>query len=153
VKSLELRVPPPVAMLLAAALMWLAALALPALDFPLEARGPIAAIVALAGVAIAGVAFFQFRRAGTTVNPMKPGESAVLVTQGIYRFSRNPMYVGDALMLIGWALWLANAAALALVALFVVYLNRYQIAPEERALEARYGAPYAEYCRAVRRWL
>ena len=151
--NLELRVPPPLAMLLAAGLMWLAALALPALDFPLEARGPIAVAVALAGVIVASVAFFQFRRAGTTVNPMKPAESAALVTQGIYRFSRNPMYVGDALMLIGWALWLANAAALALVALFVVYLNRYQIAPEERALGARYGAVYAEYCRAVRRWL
>jgi protein-S-isoprenylcysteine O-methyltransferase Ste14 len=151
--NLELRVPPPVAMLLAAGLMWLAALALPALHFPLEARGPIGAAVALAGVIVASVAFFQFRRVGTTVNPMKPTDSAALVTQGIYRFSRNPMYVGDALMLIGWALWLANAAALALVALFIVYLNRYQIAPEERALGARYGAAYTEYCRAVRRWL
>jgi protein-S-isoprenylcysteine O-methyltransferase Ste14 len=151
--NLELRVPPPVAMLLAAALMWLAALALPALDFPLQARGPIAVTVALAGVVIASVAFFQFRRVGTTVNPMKPAESALLVTHGIYRFSRNPMYVGDALMLIGWALWLANAAALAVVGLFVVYLNRYQIAPEERALGTRYGAAYTEYCRAVRRWL
>jgi protein-S-isoprenylcysteine O-methyltransferase Ste14 len=56
-------------------------------------------------------------------------------------------------MLIAWALWLGNAAALALVALFVLYLNRYQIAPEERALGARYGAAYTEYCRAVRRWL
>jgi protein-S-isoprenylcysteine O-methyltransferase Ste14 len=151
--NLELRVPPPLAMLLAAGLMWLAALALPALDFPLEARGSIAVAVALAGVIVASVAFFQFRRVGTTVNPMKPTDSAALVTQGIYRFSRNPMYVGDALMLIGWALWLANAAALALVALFIVYLNRYQIAPEERALGARYGAAYTEYCRAVRRWL
>lgn len=151
--NLELRVPPPLAMLLAAGLMWLAALALPALDFPLEARGSIAVAVALAGVIVASVAFFQFRRVGTTVNPMKPTDSAALVTQGIYRFSRNPMYVGDALMLIGWALWLANAAALALVALFVLYLNRYQIAPEERALGARYGAAYTEYCRAVRRWL
>jgi len=151
--NLDLRVPPPLAMLLAAVLMWLAALALPALDFPLEARGLIAAAVALAGVLIAAVAFFQFRRVGTTVNPMKPGDSAVLVTHGIYRFSRNPMYVGDALMLIGWALWLANAAALAAVALFVVYLNRYQIAPEERALGTRYGAAYTEYCRVVRRWL
>ena len=151
--NLDLRVPPPLAMLLAAVLMWLAALALPALDFPLEARGPIAAAVALAGVVIASVAFFQFRHAGTTVNPMKPADSAALMTHGIYRYSRNPMYVGDALMLIGWALWLANAAALALVALFVVYLNRYQIAPEERALGTRYGAAYTEYCRVVRRWL
>jgi len=140
-------------MLFAAGLMWLAAWALPALAFPLEARGAIAAALVLAGVVIASVAFFQFRRAGTTVNPMTPAESALLVTQGIYRFSRNPMYVGDALMLIGWALWLANAAAPAVVALFVVYLNRYQIAPEERALAARYGAAYSEYCRAVRRWI
>jgi len=140
-------------MLFAAGLMWLAAWALPALAFPLEARGAIAAALVLAGVVIASVAFFQFRRAGTTVNPMTPAESALLVTQGIYRFSRNPMYVGDALMLIGWALWLANAAALAAVALFVVYLNRYQIAPEERALGTRYGAAYTEYCRVVRRWL
>jgi protein-S-isoprenylcysteine O-methyltransferase Ste14 len=152
-KWLELRVPPPVVALLAGVLMWLAARALPALDFQLPARRTLAIAIALIGLAIAVYAVFQFRRAGTTPNPMKPHDSATVVATGVYRYSRNPMYLGDLLILAGWAIWLANAAAFLGLPLFVAYLNRYQIAPEERALEARYGAEYTEYRRVVRRWL
>jgi len=88
--SLELRVPPPAVMLAAAALMWLAAHGLPALDFQLPARSTLAVIIALIGLAIAVLAVLQFRRAGTTPNPMKPHESATVAVTGRYRDSRNP---------------------------------------------------------------
>ena len=152
-KWLELRVPPPAALLLAGLLMWCLARAFPALHFEVPAQGLLAGMVALCGLLIAAIAFFQFRRAGTTVNPMKPHESATLVVSGLYRISRNPIYLGDVLILAAWALWLANAAAFVGLPLFVGHLDRFQIVPEERALEARFGSAYADYRRAVRRWL
>jgi protein-S-isoprenylcysteine O-methyltransferase Ste14 len=152
-KWLELRLPPPVVMAAVALLMWLAARALPAFDFSLPARGALAAVLAVLGLLIAGVAFVQFRRAGTTVNPTRPHESALLVVHGIYRLSRNPMYLGDLLILAAWAVWLASGPAFLGLPLFVAYLNHFQIVPEERMLEARFGAAYAAYRRAARRWL
>ena len=150
---LELRVPPPVVAGLCAALMWLTAEALPMTDFALPAKAALAAVLAAAGLCVGLVAVFQFRKARTTVHPMKPQESSALVVGGIYRATRNPMYLGVLLMLAAWAAWLANGAALVLLPCFVVYMNRFQIAPEERALDARFGAAFADYRRAVRRWL
>ncbi len=133
--------------------MWLAARAMPALASDIPARGTLAAVIGLAGLVVAAVAFFQFRRVGTTPNPRKPYESTTLVVTGMYRYSRNPMYLGDVVILVAWALWLANAVPFVFLPLFVLYINRFQIAAEERALEARYGSAYAVYRRAVRRWL
>ena len=152
-KWLELRVPPPAVLVVVALLMWLVARALPSLAFQIPARGALAIAIALIGLAAAVFAVFQFRRAGTTPNPMKPHESATVVMTGVYRYSRNPMYLGDLLILAGWAIWLANVAGFAGLLLFVAYINRYQIVPEERALEARFGAAYLQYRRTVRRWL
>ena len=76
-----------------------------------------------------------------------------MVTDGIYRYSRNPMYLGMALLLAAWALWLGNAAALLGIVLFVALINRYQIRPEERILAAKFGDDYRNYCRRTRRWL
>jgi len=87
------------------------------------------------------------------VNPLKPDSASALVVAGIYRWTRNPMYLGMATVLAAWGLYLANIGALAGVALFVAYMNRFQIAPEERALEARFGADFAAYRGRVRRWL
>jgi protein-S-isoprenylcysteine O-methyltransferase Ste14 len=153
VKWLELRVPPPAAALLAAALMWLVARALPAFQVDVPARGALTSVLAALGLLLGALAILQFRRARTTVNPMRPHESAALVTSGIYRYSRNPMYVADVLLLAAWAMWLANVGAVVPIALFVAYMNRFQIAAEERALQERYGAAYADYRRNVRRWL
>jgi protein-S-isoprenylcysteine O-methyltransferase Ste14 len=152
-KRLELRVPPPLVGGTVALLMWLGAKLVPAAGFPLPGKGALAIALTTIGLCLGLVAYFQFRAAGTTVHPTKPQESSALVVRGIYRMTRNPMYLGMLLILLGWAVWLANAVAFVLLPLFVVYLNRFQIAPEERALEARFGAAFADYARAVRRWL
>jgi protein-S-isoprenylcysteine O-methyltransferase Ste14 len=151
--SLELRVPPPAVAVVAAILMWLAAQVFPALDFQLPAGGVLAVALVVIGVLIGATAFVQFRRAGTTPDPRTPQDTVKLVTSGLYRFSRNPMYLGDVLILAGWTLWLANALAFVGPPLFIAYIDRFQILPEESVLAARFGAAYAEYCRAVRRWL
>jgi protein-S-isoprenylcysteine O-methyltransferase Ste14 len=102
-------------------------------------------------VAVAGV--LEFRRARTTVNPTTPQAATSMVRSGIYRHTRNPMYLGMLLVLAGWAVWLASLAAVAVLPVFVLYLNRLQIEPEERALASRFGADFEEYRRSVRRWL
>ena len=150
---LELRIPPPVVALVAGLLMWLAAQGVPSFGWPLAAR--IAAAVALAAVGLSFdvAGFVSFRRARTTINPLRPARASSLVVTGVYRYTRNPMYVGGALLLLAWAAFLANAAALALVPGFVLYLTRFQIIPEERVLSGIFGAPYRAYCGRVRRWL
>jgi len=150
---LELKVPPPAVTLVVGLLMWGLARWLPALDFALPARRVFAAVLVVAGVALMSACALQFRRAGTTVNPMKPAKASTLVDVGFYRFSRNPIYLADGLILAGWGFWLSNLASLAAIALFVAYLNRFQIEPEERALHAAFGAGYDAYRARVRRWI
>jgi len=150
---LETRIPPPLLALAAGALMWLAARYAPFAAFALPARMYLALGLGAAGLVLDAAALAAFVRARTTVNPLRPEKSSALVRSGAYRLSRNPMYLGLALLLAGWAIWLANALALALLPAFVAWLDRFQIRPEERALAARFGAEYEAYRARVRRWL
>jgi protein-S-isoprenylcysteine O-methyltransferase Ste14 len=148
---LEHRIPPPIVAACTAALMLGLAWVAPALTFPIPSA--IAFAVAAVGVSFDAIALLHFLRRRTTLNPLKPDSASALVTGGIYRFTRNPMYLGLATLLLAWAIYLGNLAALAGVPLFILYMNRFQIAPEERALEARFGAEYIAYRTRVRRWL
>ncbi|MGE0798006.1 MAG: isoprenylcysteine carboxylmethyltransferase family protein [Lautropia sp.] len=154
-KSLELKVPPPVVMLLAVAAMWGLARAMPALVVPIPdgLRQVIGVALIVLGVAMDLACAFRFWRAGTTINPLRPDASAALVTTGLFRFSRNPMYLGMLVALIGWAVLLASPPALLGTGAFVWYLSRFQILPEERALAARFPQQFADYAGRVRRWL
>lgn len=152
-QALELKIPPPALMLLFAVTMWLLSVSAPSLALALPWRIPVALILWSAGMAIALAALFEFRRAKTTVNPLTPEAAAAIVTSGIYRYSRNPMYVGLLLALIGWFVWLSHLLAFLLLPMFVLYLNRFQIEPEERALSAKFGGLFRDYRHSVRRWL
>ena len=88
---------------------------------------------------ITGSAVLSFRRAHTTVNPMQPSSASSLVTSGIYRYTRNPMYLGMLFVLVGWALYLANVLAFLFLPAFIVYMNRFQLESEECALTALFG--------------
>lgn len=94
-----------------------------------------------------------FRRARTTVNPLQPQSASSLVRGGIYSRTRNPMYLGFALVLLGWVVALGSWLGLLVLAGYVVFLNRFQIRPEERALEAIFGPTFLEYRDQVRRWI
>jgi protein-S-isoprenylcysteine O-methyltransferase Ste14 len=111
--------------------------------------------VALASVGLTfGVAAMRsFLREKTTMNPIKPGAASSLVTSGVFRFTRNPMYLSLALYLLAWTAYLSNWLAFLFVPMFVLYINEFQIKPEERALFALFGAEYASYKERVRRWL
>jgi protein-S-isoprenylcysteine O-methyltransferase Ste14 len=154
---LEHRIPPPVIDVACAVLMWQLALWMPwAQCWP---RGGgllvwgLAIAVALAGALLALLGVYQLARARTTVNPLAPARARQLVSGGIYRYTRNPMYLGMLLALLGWGLWLGNAAAWLVLPAFVVILDALQIKPEERALRLRFGAEFDRYAARVRRWI
>lgn len=96
---------------------------------------------------------YEFKRAKTTVNPVEVEKASQVVESGVYAFTRNPMYLGLFLLLFGFAYWSHNLLAFTLPFLFVVYMNRFQIQPEERALEKLFGAQYLDYKQRVRRWI
>jgi protein-S-isoprenylcysteine O-methyltransferase Ste14 len=125
----------------------------PAAAFPLPGRVPLAAVLALVGSAVAAAGVIAFQRVGTTVNPLNPDASTAVVSSGIYRCTRNPMYLGFLLALCGLGAYLANVASAVLLPLFVLYLNRFQIEPEEHAMLRKFGPEYSRYMAAVRRWV
>ena len=108
-------------------------------------------VLAAAGIALANVAILLFRRAGTSEKPWET--SRAIVIAGPYRFTRNPMYVGLTLLHAGLALALDTPVALILLPVVLVIIQTQVIAREERYLVAKFGAPYDEYRRRVRRWL
>jgi protein-S-isoprenylcysteine O-methyltransferase Ste14 len=152
VNSLELKVPPPVVTLLVALGMWAMARLLPGLLVPAWPNSA-AAVVALVGAGIGVSGFIGFRRHGTTIDPLKPDKASALVTGGVYRYTRNPMYLGLTIGLLAWALRLGSVVAFLGPALFVPFITRFQIFPEERALRGLFGPAYTEYAARVRRWV
>jgi len=152
-QALELKVPPVAVVLVTAGLMWLVAWAAPALGFGNPFRIPVAVSLVAAGAVTSALGVASFRRAGTTVNPLKPHTASSLVAAGIYRLTRNPMYLGFLVALVGWAVFLSSIPAFLLLPAFVLYMNRFQIEPEERALAARFGESFTNYESSVRRWL
>jgi protein-S-isoprenylcysteine O-methyltransferase Ste14 len=133
--------------------MWSLSRQVPAAAFDFPGHAAMAMCLALTGfmVDLAGLA--SFRLARTTTNPLTPDATTALVVIGIYRYTRNPMYVGLLLVLVGWAVYLSNALCWAGILLAVMYLSRFQIIPEERVLAAKFGPAYTDYRANVRRWL
>ncbi len=149
---LEHKIPPPVVGLLSAVGMWAMA--------PTVAWGSLGLLHWTLALALVGtglgfdvLGLLAFRRAQTTVNPLSPGKASSLVATGVYRVTRNPMYVGMALVLCGWAVLLASLPAALGPVVFVAFITRFQIVPEERFMAAKFGDDYARFCQQVRRWL
>ena len=151
--ALENRVPPLLVAGLIALLMGLSGPRLPGTEMAWTARLTFALPVLLLGLGVCFASVLSFHRARTTVNPMQPQQASVLVESGIYQYSRNPMYLGFAIILAAWALALGSPLTLLGVVAFVLYMNRFQIAPEEWALEALFGVSFVRYRARVRRWI
>lgn len=151
--DLKLKIPPPGYMFLFAGLMWLLSEHLPQatwLDTPWNRIGWL--VMALSIIPAAG-AFSLFSYFGTTPDPFHPEKASKLVTCGVYRYSRNPMYLGLLLLLTGWAVFLGSMVALIFPPLFVWVITTHQIRWEEQALEKMFGEEYLDYKRKVRAWL
>jgi protein-S-isoprenylcysteine O-methyltransferase Ste14 len=151
--SLELKIPPTIVALMVAAAMWIAGLFFGHLEVPESVRiiGGIALALIGGGITFSGAR--AFRKVKTTINPLAPEKSSTFVNTGVYALTRNPMYLGLLLVLTGWSVFVACPWSLMGLPAFVLYIGRFQIAPEERVLEKLFGAEYSVYKAKVRRWI
>jgi len=154
--QLELKIHPPIVFLLCAVLMYAISLLAPQITFKpwFRSIAPFLALLSLISGLVFPITGIQaFRKANTTISPTKPHKSATVVTTGIYRITRNPMYLGLFFLLFAFGLFLSNVLCLAATLLFILYINAFQITPEERILEENFGKDYLNYKEKVRRWL
>ncbi len=152
-RKLELSVPPVAVFLLAILLMYLLKGLIPSFMVTVPfVKLVVTGLILLSGyIGIAGV--YEFRKVKTTLNPVKPENASTVVNTGIFAYTRNPMYVALLLLIIALGLWWQHLSVILCGALFVSYMNRYQIKPEERVLERRFGDEYLKYKNRVRRWI
>ncbi len=152
-KNLELKIPPVVLVAVVAAGMWAVSRIAMNSHFTFSYMKWWSAGMVLLGICSAITGVLQFRMAGTTVDPRVPGQSSNLVVSGVYRYSRNPMYLGFFLALCGWCLFLGNVVSALFLPAFIIYMNRYQIIPEERFMQEKFAKSYRQYKTQVRRWI
>lgn len=150
---MKTRIPPPVYLVIAAVSMKLLDRYGFGLSVDVPFATPIAFFLAATAAAILTAAILLFRRLQTTVDPLHPHAASTLVHSGIFRITRNPMYLGMAVMLIAGAVFLQSVTGLLVTGLFVLILTEMQIKPEEQALRQLFGDDYATYCNKVRRWI
>ena len=151
--ALELKIPPPLVALCTAILMWLTPAPAGSLAVPFGLRLGIALALVCLGLGISVSGVVAFRRARTTLNPIKASSASALVSSGIYRYTRNPMYLGLLIALFAWAVYLSRPLALLFLPVYVLYITRFQIVTEERVLSSLFGTAYSAYRERVRRWL
>lgn len=150
---MKTKIPPPVVAILTAVIIWLIS------EFDTVARLevpyliPIAVVVFLGGLVINITSLLAFRRAKTAVNPMNPEKASTLVTTGVFKFSRNPMYLSLLVMLTAMVIWLGSPLAICCLVIYVLYMNKLQIEPEEAAMEKLFTHDYANYKSEVGRWI
>lgn len=149
----QLKIPPPVYMVLTAALMWLLSRMFPIYQVFSAPLNQVGYLFMFIGLSFDASSILQFFRAKTTVNPISPEKASALVISGMYQFTRNPMYVGLLLLLIGFAILQGSLSAFLLIPLFMFVLTSQQIIPEETILEDKFGQQYIDYKMSVRRWL
>lgn len=152
-RSLELKIPPLASGIAFTAAVLALARFVPAANVPFPGHRIFAVGALVTGAAIAAVGIVQFRRARTTIHPLRPHETTALVVSGVYRVTRNPMYLGIAVTLTGVAGWHSTLLGYALVPLFCLVMTELQIKAEERALRAAFGERFARYAAEVRRWI
>lgn len=152
-KFLELKIPPVLLVMIFGALMFGVSKLFPNLGLDYSTRLYTFSIITIISGVISASGVWSFKVANTTVNPTKPDASSNLVQSGIYKYTRNPMYLGFACFLLGVGLLLDNAISISLVFVFIGYMTIFQIKPEERALSKIFGKQFQQYKISARRWL
>lgn len=150
--KIELKVPP-VAQVLVVMLLMFGCAQFYESSFYFNNQLEISGFIAAFGLLVIVAGVVQFRIANTTVNPVKPNETSKVVATGIYRWTRNPMYLGMLLTILGWFVYLGVVVNLVFIAIFIGYMNRFQIKPEEAMLKQLFSEEYEQYINRVRRWI
>ena len=151
--SLELKIPPPIVALLCALIMWAIASQTLLYFIRPELKWAFIVIFVVIGISFDIAGLLAFRSKQTTINPLHPEKSSALVTHGVYRITRNPMYCGMGFFLLAWAIFLDSPMALLGLPIFIFYISHFQIIPEEKILAKLFGETFTNYQTQVRRWL
>ncbi|QLB20916.1 protein-S-isoprenylcysteine methyltransferase [Vespertiliibacter pulmonis] len=146
---MAIKIPPPILFLLFSVIIFI----FPNITQPTIFYRFLAVIFAIFGIAVSFLGIVAFHQKRTTVDPLDLNKTTELVIHGIYRFTRNPMYIGLACLLITLALWLGNVLALVNVWFFGCILTKFQIIPEEKILMQKFGKRFTHYQQRVPRWL
>lgn len=149
---MKLKVPPVLVFLIFGLMMYLLAEYLPFGYFDFFGRHYLMVALIISAIIVMGTALYQFHKIKTTTTPRHPNKAKTLVENGIYAYSRNPMYLAMLMLLLAWGIWLGNAFNTLVAAGFVAYMNHFQILPEEKALHQKFGKDFKQYCLLVRRW-
>ncbi|MBS1788763.1 MAG: isoprenylcysteine carboxylmethyltransferase family protein [Acidobacteria bacterium] len=152
-KGLELRIPPLALFVIFVLAILAAGIYIPNANVPFPGHKGLAVLVIILGWVIVGAGVIEFRRAKTTMSPFSPERTALIVSSGIYRWSRNPMYLGMMIVLFGVAAWWSSLPGFLFVWGFYAYMTRFQIKPEERVLLKLFGSEFSAYMVQVHRWL
>jgi len=151
--NLELKIIPPVQLIISSALMVSLAAYLPQYDFNLSINMLIMLLLILIASVIGIIALYDFHKHQTTFHPHTPEKTSTVVNTGVFAYSRNPMYISLALTLIALGVYLQNFSCFIIIPLFIWYITRFQIIPEEKMLDKLFPNDYQAYCQKVRRWL
>ena len=150
---MKLKIPPVIVFFIALGLIFGAHYLFAEHSYSFSKQILLSRIFLASGVLAAFSGIISFRMKGTTVDPLNPEKASSLVQSGIYKYTRNPMYLGMALVLIGGIVRVGNPLGLLAIVFFIWYMTKFQIKPEEAALKKIFGAEYEEFCNKVRRWV
>ena len=150
---MKLLIPPPIQALLSAIMMCLISRYFTHANFSLNGINIFALIFLIIAAIIIILSMYKFKKIKTTISPLRPNKTSSLVKSGIYEYTRNPMYLGLLLMLFSIALFLKNFISFLIIPLFILFITKNQILPEEEALENIFGQEYKNYKKKVRRWI
>lgn len=150
--KLSLKIPPLVQGVIAILLIWLFDYYMPIYSVDIIFQGVVALIMICMGGLIGVFGVIEFIKMRTTVDPRYPKKASRLVVSGMYKYSRNPMYLGILLVLLGTSVYLGSISSFIVTFAFVMYINKYQISPEEQSLTQKFGENYKQYLQQVGRW-
>lgn len=146
---MELKLPPPLIFLLCIGLIYL----VPKLPEPMLWLQMLSILIAIFGLYLDLSSLRAFWRQKNTINPFLPNKTSALIIDGVYRFTRNPMYLSLVCYLLALTLWLASPFGIVAISLFITLVTRFQIKPEEQILTEKFGQAYLDYQQKVRRWI
>ena len=151
---MHLKIPPPIVALIGILLIFLSKDYILILYLHPHLQNTLSLLFLIIGFVIIFLATKEFKKSETTVNPMKPETSTRLVTSGVFKYTRNPMYLGLASILLASCFYFSSLLGIIVyVPLFIFYITVFQIIPEEESMKTIFNDEYLDYCSKVRRWI
>ena len=146
-----IKIPPPLIVLVLIVSIYFSSKKIDLINIPLQME--ISILILSAGILIFVNPVLQFIKSKTTVNPIQFEEVNKLVTSGIFKYSRNPMYLGMLMIVLSTSIFYLNIYSILTPLLFILWINKFQIKREEEFLIEKFGDEYLSYKKKTRRWI